>query len=211
MMMRGGDGWFVMMWVWMAAFWLLLIAGGIWLVSRLTGPEVGARSELDRRLARGDIDLAEYDARRAALGATRRPSGTAVIIAVVALLALATLVAAQAVAAARGNWDMFDHMRRMMGDGSHTSGTALVLGGRDETVTIRGFTFTPGNLQVPVGASVTWANSDGAPHNATARDGSWKTGNLSKGERDTLTFDGAGKYDYYCTIHPSMTAHLSVR
>jgi plastocyanin len=78
-------------------------------------------------------------------------------------------------------------------------------------VAIRDFTFTAGNLQVPVGAKVTWTNYDDAPHSATAKDGTWDTGILSKGESKTLTFDQAGDYTYYCTVHPSMVARLQVR
>jgi plastocyanin len=64
---------------------------------------------------------------------------------------------------------------------------------------------------VPAGATVTWENEDSAAHDATARNGDWKTQRLSDGERDTLTFDSPGDYDYYCSIHPSMKATLRVR
>jgi plastocyanin len=106
---------------------------------------------------------------------------------------------------------MFDHMGSMMGGGRNTANAPLTAGSSTETVTIKDFAFSPGNLQVPVGATVTWTNGDSAPHNATARDGIWKTDTLSDGDTNTLTFSRAGEYDYYCTIHPSMKAHLSVR
>lgn len=108
-------------------------------------------------------------------------------------------------------WGMDDHMGRMMGGGSNTSNAPVAIGSTSEGVTIRDSTFTPGNLQVPVGARVTWTNSDDAPHSATAKDRTWDTGILSKGESKTLTFDKAGDYIYYCTVHPSMVARLRVR
>jgi hypothetical protein len=57
------------------------------------------------------------------------------------------------------------------------------------------------NLRVPAAASVTWANGDDAPHSARAKGGSWDTGILNKGDEKTLTFDRAGDYLYYCTVH----------
>lgn len=108
-------------------------------------------------------------------------------------------------------WGMGDHMGRMMGGGTNTSKAPVSVGGSSESVAIRGFAFAPGNLQVPAGAMVTWTNEDDAPHTATAKDGSWDTGILHKGESKTLTFDKAGDYSYYCTVHPSMVARLQVR
>lgn len=108
-------------------------------------------------------------------------------------------------------WGMGDHMGRMMGGGTNTSNAAVTVGSTSESVQIRDFAFTPGNLQVPVGAKVTWTNYDDAPHTATAKDGTWDTGILSKGESKTLTFAAAGDYTYYCTVHPSMVARLQVR
>jgi plastocyanin len=58
---------------------------------------------------------------------------------------------------------------------------------------------------------VTWTNQDSAQHDATARNGDWQTERVSKGEADPITFDRAGDYDYYCSIHPSMKARLVVR
>ena len=44
------------------------------------------------------------------------------------------------------------------------------------------------------------------PHTATAKDGSWDTGILNKGDTKTITFDKAGDYQYYCKVHPNMIA-----
>jgi plastocyanin len=113
------------------------------------------------------------------------------------------------VMAARG-WEMGD-MRGMHGGGRDTSGAAVVRGGTAADVRIEDYAFVPGNLEVAVGATVTWTNEDAAAHDATARGGGWETERLSRGESDTLTFSAAGEYDYYCTIHPGMKARLVVR
>ncbi len=133
------------------------------------------------------------------------------------LVALVTGVVVMSVVAfsvMAGGWDMGwggGHMGQMMGGGANTSNAPVSVGSTSESVAIRDFTFSPGNLRVPVGAKVTWTNYDAAPHSATAKDGTWDTGILSKGESKTLTFDKAGDYSYYCTVHPSMVARLQVQ
>jgi plastocyanin len=126
---------------------------------------------------------------------------------IAAAIVIALLVAIPVVIMAANDWDMWD----MHGRGSDSSSDPVVQGGSAENVLIEDFEFRPGNLDVPVGASITWTNADSAPHDATARDGSWRTERLSDDESDTLTFDAPGAYDYYCSIHPSMKAKLTVR
>ena len=232
-MMSGyGDGWWVVMWVWMAAFWLLVLAGVVWLAWRLSQPTRSGPSPdeiLKQRLARGEIDAGQYRALQQELGTpgggvSKRGGVVAMAIACVAALAVVTLIAVPAWAAGRGNGDRTGYMSRMMGGGSmgqmmagmmgggqNTSNAPLRQGTSAETVAIQNLAFSPGNLQVPVGATVTWANRDSVPHNTTSTDGSWKTQTLSQGDSGSVTFDRAGEYDYYCTIHPSMKAHLSVK
>lgn len=110
-----------------------------------------------------------------------------------------------------GVWNMQDMHRNMMGGGADTSGAQVTQGASQQPIQIRGFTFTPGNLQVPVGATVTWTNYDSAPHSATADDGTWDTGTLKKDQRASVTFDTPGDYSYYCTVHPNMKARLQVQ
>ena len=220
-MMGGyGDGWWVLMWVWMVVFWLLVIAGAVWLVARIqrsaeAAPE--AEEILKQRLARGEIDVEQYRMLAREIGRSgsrappRTPGGGHVALVLLVVLGASALFAAPALAATRGNWDMFDHMGGMKGGGRNTANAPLTTGSGAETVTIENLAFTPGNLQVPVGAIVTWINTDSVTHNARARDGSWKTDTLSDGDSGSVTFSHAGEYDYYCTIHPSMKAHLSVR
>ncbi|HXF52479.1 MAG TPA: cupredoxin family copper-binding protein [Dehalococcoidia bacterium] len=99
----------------------------------------------------------------------------------------------------------------MHGGRSTVNDPAVVATGREVTVEMRDFAFQPGNLEAPLGATVTWVNRDAAPHDATADDGSWKTERLDRGERGSVTFDRPGEYFYYCSIHPSMQARLIIR
>lgn len=190
--------------------WMLVIpvalAGAIaWMWAGRDRNAGTARELLRERLARGEIDVEEFHRRDQALGENdawrerrRWLAGG------LAALALALLVLVPIIAMASGGWDMHDRRR-------DTSGSMLVRGGMHTTVSIDGFTFEPGNLEVPAGATVTWTNQDSAPHDATARGGDWETERLSDGESDALTFSTPGEYEYFCSIHPYMKARLVVR
>jgi plastocyanin len=94
--------------------------------------------------------------------------------------------------------------------GSDTSDDPLTTGGMSETVLMENTQFKPGNLQVPVGATITFENRDGAQHDAQANDKSWETKKLGKNDAEAVTFDQAGEWLYKCTIHPSMKARITV-
>jgi plastocyanin len=66
-------------------------------------------------------------------------------------------------------------------------------------VAIEGFAFNPAQL-----------NDDSAPHTATARDNSFESGSLSKGDTFSYTFEQRGIIEYYCRFHPSMTGKIVV-
>ncbi|MDH3470732.1 MAG: cupredoxin domain-containing protein, partial [Acidimicrobiia bacterium] len=77
-------------------------------------------------------------------------------------------------------------------------------------VSIFDFGFTPGSLTLNVGDSVSWANTGAAPHTVTDRAGSFDSGFLSTGESYTRTFSAPGSFSYFCTLHPEMTASVTV-
>jgi amicyanin len=78
----------------------------------------------------------------------------------------------------------------------------------DHAVSISGMKFDPPKLEVAVGDTITFTNQDAAPHTATANDGSFDTGRLSRGQSATVTIGAAGTFDYICTIHPSMKGQI---
>lgn len=81
------------------------------------------------------------------------------------------------------------------------------------SVTIQNFAFNPSPLNVPVGATVTWTNSDGAAHTTTSDSGSgvsWDSGALSNGAHFSFTFTQAGTYTYHCAIHSYMHGTIVV-
>lgn len=97
------------------------------------------------------------------------------------------------------------------GSGNDEDATPTVLDDLSVTIEISDFRFQPPNLSVPVGATVTWVNRDEAPHDSEARDKTWETSLLQRDEESVIAFDEPGTWEYYCTIHPYMTATLTVR
>ena len=78
------------------------------------------------------------------------------------------------------------------------------------TITIAGFAFGQ-PLTVAPGATVEVVNSDAAPHNVTAADGSFETPDLAQDETATFTAPTEpGTYEFTCTLHPEMTGSLVV-
>jgi plastocyanin len=80
----------------------------------------------------------------------------------------------------------------------------------DTTVTIADFAFSPNAITVQAGSTVTWVNNDSVPHTATGDNGEFDTGSIAPGGSATITFDTAGTFAYHCTIHPNMTASITV-
>lgn len=78
-------------------------------------------------------------------------------------------------------------------------------------VKIDNFTFGPKVLTVKAGTKVTWVNQDDIPH--TVVDKSRKTFRskpLDTDDRYSFTFTQPGTYDYFCGLHPHMTAQVVV-
>src|SRR5215218_8101580 len=82
------------------------------------------------------------------------------------------------------------------------------------TVSIQDFFFDPDQLSVAPGTTVTWVNEGEAPHTVTSTDGKeLDSATLQPGDTYSFTFkeDDAGEtYAYQCTIHPEMTASVTV-
>ena len=71
------------------------------------------------------------------------------------------------------------------------------------------------NISVPVGTTVVWENQDAAPHTSTSGvspnpSPGWDSGTLNTGQTFEHTFDQTGEFKFFCKIHPSMTATVTV-
>ena len=80
-------------------------------------------------------------------------------------------------------------------------------------VKIDNFSFSPANLTIAVGTTVTWTNRDDIPHTVVSTDEPklFKSKVLDTDEKFSFTFSKAGSYAYFCSIHPKMTAKVIVQ
>ncbi len=76
------------------------------------------------------------------------------------------------------------------------------------TIAVSNFQFTPGEVTIAVGETVTFAFA--GTHTTTAVDGSWASGNKSAGETFDVTPAAAGTYEFFCSIHASMRGTITV-
>ncbi len=81
-------------------------------------------------------------------------------------------------------------------------------------VAIVDFAFQPANLVVKAGTTVRWKNLGAADH-ATKSDNPvgaepWNSPLIAPGEVFMRTFNTAGSYSYFCTVHQSMTGTITV-
>lgn len=81
---------------------------------------------------------------------------------------------------------------------------------RDHIIEIRKFKFVPDSLVVRTGDTITWVNHDIVPHTATAKDKSWDTGTIKKGERGTIDVGDGFSESYFCRFHPNMKAAFKI-
>jgi plastocyanin len=91
-------------------------------------------------------------------------------------------------------------------------------------ITIKLIAFTPTRVEVPAGSTVTWRQDDVATHTVTSGrtqqsggtvtatpDGTFDSGNISKGQNFQFTFAAPGEFPFFCAVHPAtMTGVIAV-
>jgi len=70
--------------------------------------------------------------------------------------------------------------------------------------------YSPPDLNVRTGTTVTWTNSDRDSHTTTSDAAGWNSGTISPGRQFSFTFQSAGEFRYHCSFHPGMTGTVTV-
>ena len=81
----------------------------------------------------------------------------------------------------------------------------------DAMVVLKNFDFSPMDVTVTPGSTVTWKNMDGEPHTVASADGAFHSPALDQGDTYQFKFDKPGVYKYICSIHPKMRATITVK
>jgi plastocyanin len=71
--------------------------------------------------------------------------------------------------------------------------------------------FTPADLDIAVGTTVTWMNTDSVSHTSTSNASGWDSGIISPGRQFSFVYQSAGTFSYHCAIHPGMVGTVVVR
>lgn len=119
-----------------------------------------------------------------------------------------------------GPWMMMrdpEHMQSMMGQWS-TQTNLDKSAVESDSVSILADTwqyqstkaYAPSVIKVSSGTTVTWTNNDTILHTVTDLGGEFDSGFIQDGESWKYTFDSAGTYYYFCSIHPWMRGAVIV-
>jgi plastocyanin len=90
------------------------------------------------------------------------------------------------------------------------AGASAAAAAADTTVTIKNFNFAM-DVTVTPGSTVTWTNLDDEPHTIASLDGLFRSPALDQNDSFRFSFDKPGVYKYICSIHPKMSAIITVK
>jgi plastocyanin len=79
-----------------------------------------------------------------------------------------------------------------------------------QVITIDNFAFTPADISIPVGSTMTWTNLQSARHTTTSDTGVWDSDVMASQQSFEFTFDQPGDFAYHCDIHPEMVGVIHV-
>jgi len=100
------------------------------------------------------------------------------------------------------------------GSGTSAAPATSAAAPKTATVTIKGFAFSPATLTVAKGTIVTFTNQDSATHTVSSGANRTKDGKFDAqvaGSNETqITFDTAGTFAYFFSLHQSMVATVVV-
>jgi plastocyanin len=89
---------------------------------------------------------------------------------------------------------------------AHSSPPASTL-----AIEIDNFKFGIVSMEVGKGTIVTWTNRDDVPHTVVSSTKLFKSPPLDTNEKFSYTFNDAGTFEYYCSLHPRMTGKIVVK
>jgi plastocyanin len=81
-------------------------------------------------------------------------------------------------------------------------------------VDIKNMAFTPSQISVDKGGTVTWTNNDSVTHTVVddlSNVGGPNSGDIAPGNTYSFTFNKTGSFQYHCSIHPSMRGTIVVK
>jgi plastocyanin len=87
--------------------------------------------------------------------------------------------------------------------------SSMSSGGGGTPISIENMSFTPGDVTIKKGGTVTWKNNDSSAHTVTGP--GWQSGTLAPGALFSHTFDKAGTYEYHCAIYELMKGKVTVQ
>lgn len=119
--------------------------------------------------------------------------------------ALSILLAAGLLAGCAGNDD-----EPMSGGSAGSGAQSESAPGDGVQVAMEGIAYAPTQVELRVGQPVTWTNNDEVMHDVIASGGEFESELLEEGETYSFTPTEPGTIDYVCSIHPNMTASLTV-
>ena len=81
-------------------------------------------------------------------------------------------------------------------------------------ITIKNMMFTPSQISIQKGGTVTWTNDDSTTHRVIddlSNVGGPASGDIQPGSTYSFTFNKTGSFQYHCSIHPSMRGTIVVK
>ena len=82
---------------------------------------------------------------------------------------------------------------------------------QEVVVKIDNFSYLPHDITVAAGTTVIWVNNDDIPHTVVSTTDLFKSKALDTDDKLSFKFDKPGTYEYFCSIHPKMTAKVIVQ
>ena len=79
------------------------------------------------------------------------------------------------------------------------------------TIAIDNFSFTPKEVTIEKGTTVTWINHDDVPHTVVSTSQKFRSKALDTDDKYSFTFTEAGGYEYFCSVHPVMMGKITVK
>jgi len=79
------------------------------------------------------------------------------------------------------------------------------------SVRIDNFTFTPQEITITRGSTLTWVNDDDIPHTIAATNKAFRSKAMDTEQKFSFTFTQPGTYEYFCSLHPHMQGKVIVK